>query len=501
MLVQFANNGRAFLFNFCPIVAKQLVPEMSRFRRVLIWTTACAALVPAAGRGREPAAIKTPRVVWAFRAPEHFIAAPVAGNEALYVSGLGSFNSGEFKALALDPTAPRRELWSLTASELKLPVVSPPAVADGKLFFGSGMHQTEGAVLHCVKATTGRSLWQLPLAGELVHLEGSPVVADGRLYIGGGNAGVLAVDITHATLDSREHSLDEIDAITERRWRELQNKYEEEKRRDPDFAFPPDPESLPKAAPKVLWNVGKNQWHVDGSVCLNGDRLVVGSAYLDVEQQGERAVICLQAADGKRLWKTPVKYNPWAGPVVVDRLVLIAESSIRFDPKQIAAAKGEVAALELQTGAIQWRRELPAGVVSRCVVAQTRPTMPAGRAGVSDMENLVIVTATDGKVRALRLRDGETVWTYDGGTPFFAGAVIAGDTVYAADLKAVVHALSATNGTRRWTFNLASDPAVQIPGMVYGTPLVRDGRLYLATCNLAANDAKRECAVICLGDK
>jgi outer membrane protein assembly factor BamB len=439
-----------------------------------------------------PVAIRQPRVLWAFKAAEHFIAPPVAGQDALYVSGLGSFNAGVFEALALDPLARRRELWLLTAPELKLPVVSPPAIVDGKLFFGSGMHQTEGAVLHCVKAVNGRSLWQLPLAGELVHLEGSPIIAGNRLFIGGGNAGVLAVDFAHATIDGREHTLEEIDAVVERRWQEMQSQYEEDKRRDPDLAFPPNPDSLPKAKPKTLWNVGKGRWHVDATVCLAGDRLLVGSAYLDAEQQGERAVICLQAADGKVLWKTPVKYNPWAAPVVVNSFVLIAGSSVRLDPKQVTAASGEVAALDLQSGEIKWRRELPAGVVSRGAIA---------RAGGSENSDLVIYTATDGKVRGFNVRNGDQIWAYDSGNPLFAGAVVAGDTVYAADLKAVVHALSVSDGARHWTLDLAREPAVQTPGMVYGTPLALDGRLYVATCNLSGGEARRLGAVVCLGDQ
>ncbi len=444
-----------------------------------------AILAASIAGAKEPAAIKQPKVVWAFTASEHFVAAPVAGKDAIYVSGLGAFNSGMFQALALDPHAKRRELWTLTAPDLKLPVVSAPAVVEDKIYFGSGMHQTDGAVLYCLKAATGRSLWQMPVTGQLVHLEGSPVMANGRLYIGGGNAGVLAVDITHGTLEGREHTLAEIEAILDKRWRELEAKYEEEKRRDADLAFPPNPDSLPKAIPKLLWNVGKNEWHVDATVCLAGDRLLANSAFLDNEQQGERAVICLRAADGKLLWKTPLKLNPWAAPVVAGNVVLVGGSSIRLDPNQLAAAKGEITALDLKSGDRLWRRDVPAGVVSPSAV----------------QNGTVVFTATDGTVRAFDLARGNPVWTYDAGSPIFAGAKIAGDTVYAGDLKAVVHAVAFADGKRRWTFDVTADPAVQTPGMIYGTPLLRDGRLYVATCNLGRSDARRLGAVICLGER
>jgi outer membrane protein assembly factor BamB len=444
------------------------------------------AILIASGVGaEEPVEFKSPRVLWAYKASEHFVAAPVAGKHALYVSGLGAFNTGVFQALALDPHAERREVWSLTAPDLKLPVVSSPAVVDEKLYFGSGMHQTDGAVLYCAKAATGRSIWQMPVAGQLVHLEGSPLVADGRLYIGGGNAGVLAVDITHGTLEGREHTLAEIETILDKRWRELEAEYEDDKRRDPDLAFPPNPDALPKATPKLVWNAGKNRWHVDASIGLAGDRLLVNSAFLDNEQLGERAVICLQAADGKVLWKTPLKYNPWSAPVVSGNVVVVAGSSIRLDPNQIAGAKGEVMALDLKSGDILWRQDLPGGVVSPCAVR--------GR--------MTVFTATDGKVRAFDLSQGNQIWSYDAGTPIFAGAVIAGETVYVADLNAIVHAVTIADGKRRWTCDLSTDPAVQAPGMVYGTPLLHDGRLYIATCNLGRGDARRLGAVVCLGER
>ena len=46
---------------------------------------------------------KTPKVLWVHRTPEQFVASPVAGDKALYLSGLGAFNSAAFHALSLDP--------------------------------------------------------------------------------------------------------------------------------------------------------------------------------------------------------------------------------------------------------------------------------------------------------------------------------------------------------------------------------------------------------------
>src|SRR5262249_44454605 len=111
-----------------------------------------------------------PKVLWVHKSTEHFIAAPVPAGDRVYVSGLGAFNVSTFAALAIDPKATQRVIWSKTTPYLKLPTVSSPALFDGKLIFGDGMHQTDGAALHCLRAEKGLPLWQLPVPGKLVHL-------------------------------------------------------------------------------------------------------------------------------------------------------------------------------------------------------------------------------------------------------------------------------------------------------------------------------------------
>src|SRR5262249_44921775 len=161
-----------------------------------------------------------------------------------------------FYALAADPKESQRVAWSKTTPFLKLPTVSTPAVLDGKLIFGDGMHQTDGAILHCLRLDKGTPLWQLPVPGTLVHLEGPPSVA-------GGAAGALCVDPDKVTLDGKELDLGAIRKVLDQKWAELQAKYEEEKKKDPDFAVPPNEDMLPKPAPFKVWQTGQEKWHVD----------------------------------------------------------------------------------------------------------------------------------------------------------------------------------------------------------------------------------------------
>jgi outer membrane protein assembly factor BamB len=142
-------------------------------------------------------------------------------------------------------------------------------------------------------------------------------------------------------------------------------------------------------------------------------------------------------------------------------------------------------AVELDTGAVKWRKEVPGGVLSSVAV----------KAG------LAIFTATDGKVRAWDAFTGQEKWTYDAHAPFFAGPAVTDRAVYAADLKGVVHALNLADGKRDWVLDLAADPATRTTGMVYGSPVVQGGRLYLATCNLGDTRGPAANVVVCIGDR
>ncbi len=426
-----------------------------------------------------------PAVLWAMKSTDHFIAAPVPHGDRLFVSGLGAFNVSTFLCLDADPKAAKRVVWSKSTPYLKLPTVSSPALADGRLIFGDGMHQTDGALLHCLQAEKGLPVWQLPVPGTLVHLEGSPTVAAGRAYLGGGAAGVLCVDTTRVTLDGKEMGLAETAKLIEKKWQELQAKYAEEKKKDPMFAVPPSEDQLPKPAPVVAWEQGKGKWHVDAPVTLAGDRLLVASAFLDKEKAGDRALFCLDAKTGRVLWRTPLALNPWGGPSLVGNLVVVSGSTIGYDPKALRGAKGAVAAYDLSDGKEKWCKTVPAGVVSCAALTP----------------EVAVVTATDGKVRAFELATGERRWVYDGKAPFFAPVALAGGVAYAGDLQGAVHAIDLKTGTARWKLDLGADPAVKAPGMVYGGPVLHGGRLYLATCNLAGANAGRPTAVVCIGEK
>ena len=429
---------------------------------------------------------KTPKVLWVYKSAEHYVASPVPHKKLIYVGGLGAFNTGVFHAISTEHGATQRVVWSKTAPYIRRPTVCAPSIVDGLAVFGDGMHQTNDAILYCVKADSGLPVWQYTVPGKLVHIEGSPTISKGRVYIGGGAAGVLCLDLKRVTLEGKDQDLDAALATVTKRWAELTAAYERDRKSNPQLAIPPSEDELPRPAPKLLWQQGKETWHIDAPLAVagGGNFVLAASAYLDAEKVGKRSLLCLKTADGSTAWEAKLEINPWAGPTVTGRTVLVGCSFIRFDRKLIPKATGEVVAFDLFAGKVLWRHKAGGGVLSAIAVK----------------DGLAVYTCTDGKVVARKCDTGKLVWTYDAKHPFFAGPALAGDVVYAVDLQAVVHAMNLANGKTLWSFDVASDPAVRIRTSVFGSPVVSRGNLYLATCNLDGQ-TDQPSAVICLSDK
>jgi outer membrane protein assembly factor BamB len=425
-----------------------------------------------------------PTLLWVVKSTDHFLAAPVPVRDGVYVAGIGAFNRPSVHVYPQAAKAPVTATWTKSAPYLKLASVSSPAVAGEYLVFGDGLHQDAGGVLHCVAAATGKPLWELVMPGDLIHMEGGPTVVGGNVYMGGGGAGAFCLELDKATLDGKDYDLATAAKMQEARWKELGAKYEEAKAKKDEFAMPPDDSQLLKFAPRTRWQKGAGKWHVDAPVNVAGDMVLVPTSFLDKEKVGERALYALKAETGDTVWKKELTYNPWGGATAAGDLVIVPGSSIGYYYKELRGAKGDVTALDLKTGAVKWRKEVPTGGVLGCVAVS---------------EGLAVCTATDGKVRAFKAADGERAWLYDAKAPIFAPPAVAGGVVYAADLSGTVHAIDLKTGNPKWTFPLAKETGA--PGMVYGGVTVHGGKLYVATGNIDGPWANKETVLACIGTK
>ncbi|MCL2640083.1 MAG: YdjY domain-containing protein [Phycisphaerales bacterium] len=460
--------------------------------------------------------IQTPKVRWAFKAKEHFLASPAINGDILVLTALGEFNTGMIHAVAINDidnpdgsTAkirPGVPLWSKTAPSIKLPMASSPAIYAGTVIIGDGMHQSDGATLYCFDEQTGRTLWRYEIEGKLFHMEGAPAVdptfpEGAAVMIGAGDAGVLAFAANRAMLDGREVDIAELRKVMNQRWADLMKQYETEKRRNPDFAVPPDDTALPRATPVMLWEKGKKQWHVDAPLLLTENRIVVCSSYLDDEKAGRRTVLCLDRRTGDTLWERDVAINPWGGASIDGKTVLVACSSIRLDRNLVDKAKGSIVGIDMETGRADFIRNYDGGILSAPAI----------------VDGLAIFTTTDGAVHAIQTDGnralhsggrGRDAWSYRSETkqPFFAGVAVAGNknnggVVYAADLGGTLHAISVADGKLLWTIDVGRDILVQAPGMIFGAPVVKGQEIFLATCNIQGEHSDQPSAVVSICDK
>ena len=334
------------------------------------WTTYRGNSQRTGNTDNKPGPVK-PNVLWFVKSKDQYLSSPVPAGNRLFVSGLGALNTAVFACLDTDPKAAKRTLWS---PDLRLPTVSSPAIVGGKIIFGDGMHQNNGANLHCLDLQTGKRVWQLVVPGNLVHLEGSPVIRGSKVYIGGGAAGVLAVDSERLTLEGKELDQVAIKKILDQKWAELVAEYEKAKKKNPKDPFLREPtlDQLPIVQPKLLWQQGhegtaKEKMHVDSPLAVVDDKVLVGSAYLDIEKEGDRALFCLDAGSGKVQWRTPLKLNPWGGPTVVGKTAIVTGSDIGYDLKSVGRKnKGVVAAFNLADGKMIWSKDIDKAAVVSC---------------------------------------------------------------------------------------------------------------------------------------
>lgn len=426
-----------------------------------------------------------PVVLWALKSQDHFVASPVPVGDNLYLSGLGAFNRPSIGLYPRNATGEPKAVWSRSAPYLRLASVSAPAVAGNLLVFGDGMHQDSGGILHCLAADSGRPVWQLPLPGDLIHLEGTPCILDGKVFMGGGAAGAFAVELDKAILDGKEVTKDEVAKLQDDKWKQLLAKFEEAKKKDPDLAVPPTEDDLLKPAPKRLWTKGEKKWHVDAPINAVGEQAFVCTSFLDKEKVGERAIHCLSTATGEPVWSQELKLNPWGGASVLGDTVVVTGSTVGLYYSELKGSKGIVAAFDRGTGKPKWSKDIPAGGIACAALA----------------DGLAVTTASDGKVRAYSLTDGDRRWIYDAKSSLFAPVAIAGGVVYLGDLVGKIHAIDLKTGTGKWILDLATDPAVKAPGMVYGGVTVVGGKLFVATSNLEGPTARMPTAAVCIGSK
>jgi outer membrane protein assembly factor BamB len=161
-----------------------------------------------------------------------------------------------------------------------------------------------------------------------------------------------------------------------------------------------------------------------------GPALDGGVAYA-ASHQGE--VIAVDVNSGKRLWVSNLKAPLSAGPAAGMGIVVVGSS------------KGAVIALAVKTGSVLWRTQVNSELLSAAAIS----------------ENVVVLRSVDGRLRGLSTATGKEMWSVEQQVPRLslrgiATPVISKELVICGFDNGKVMAVSLTTGDTVWDTALAS---------------------------------------------
>ena len=128
----------------------------------------------------------------------------------------------------------------------------------------------------------------------------------------------------------------------------------------------------------------------------------------------------------------------------------------------VGSSKGELLALDLETGKLRWKYATGEGGF----IGESSPAVSDGVVFVGDLAGLV---------HAVDARDGKRLWTFKTDGEVKSSAAVAGDIVLVGSYDTYLYALDRRTGKPRWK--------LQTDGPVHATPAVHNGVIYIAGCD------------------
>ena len=312
---------------------------------------------------------------------------------------------------------------------------SSPAVDDGYLVVGEGLHFTNDSRVICLDAGTGRTVWTYSTSS---HVESSPAIADGRVFVGAGADGIYA------------------------------------------FALEPGPDG----EAQVLWHApGEVYADAESSPVVVGEKMVMGLGF------GAEAVIALDAATGEEHWKITTPYPVFSSPTAYEGRVYAGMGNANFvfgaeqlwEKRKIELREEGKSDAEIAAEADQWE---PGGAVW-CIdpeageVLWKFPTPDAVLGSVVVDGEHIFFGSRDGILYKLDM-EGKLVREWNTGAPLLASPSLADRHLYAVSQSGVLFgftkdALSPVVQARLW--ETPPEPL----DFFLSSPTVAYGRVYVGT--------------------
>ncbi|MFP4058067.1 MAG: PQQ-binding-like beta-propeller repeat protein [Candidatus Brocadiia bacterium] len=281
--------------------------------------------------------------VWSFdRDARTVYASPAVVGNRLYVSTADKGVFADRGAILCLDAQTGAEVWRYAPKDFRA-TFSSPAVKDGYVVCGEGLHFTTDARITCLDLE-GNRLWELRTAS---HVESSPCIYDGRVYIGAGDDGYYCIDL----------------------------------------------EPGPDGQPDVLW-------HLDGEDvpdCESCPAALDGVVYVGLGQGGN-AILALDAETGEVRWRLDTPYPVFSPPALAEGKLYVGMGNGNFietaeqvraaavadlrdagaSEREIAEAEkrlgpaGEVWCIDLQSRQVAWCRGAERTVLGAVAVAGDR---------------------------------------------------------------------------------------------------------------------------------
>ena len=215
---------------------------------------------------------------------------------------------------------------------------------------------------------------------------------------------------------------------------------------------------------------GQEIWHYKGvhadmSPVVHKDKLYFGTGY------GDYRIYAVDAQTGTEIWSKQMPYPVWGSPSAHENLVFFGTGRGNFSDSDPIPA-GKVVALDVETGDTVWEYEAKDAVLTAIAI----------------LNGYVTFGSRDGSVYCLRATDGKRNWQTGLGAPVVSSPAVTPDTVYAATKNGYVYALSTDDGKVKWEFNTRT---VTRNIEFYSSPAVANGFVYIGTTDRY---------IFCLGD-
>ncbi len=274
--------------------------------------------------------------------------------------------SGGSRPEAVSPP-PLSIRWRFAPKTLTYSYVARKAavvVQDSRVY-----HATEAGWLHVLDAITGELVWEAQLAHHHKGIWSTPLVHQGAVYVG--------------SYDGAAYKLDQ-------------------------------------ATGAVIWRYEGADW-IGSSPCLNGvgDLVYFGLEYGLGETKG--AIVALSSATGEPVWRFAAQGQVHASPI------FIGSGHVAC-----GANDGRMRCLMARSGEPVWDVDLGGDIKSRAVL---------GRRG-----RRLFIGSCSGAVYALDVLSGDVVWRFDVPGPVYSIPLLLGDYLYITCTDGFVYKLGAERG-------------------------------------------------------